>query len=354
MKVIKCELCGSTEVTKIDGLYQCNHCKTKYTAQEAAKLLQDVKIDRSNELENYIVLARRAKEEDNAKNAEKYYELALHIDPSNWEAIFYHTYFSAINTSLAGIEGSIQKVINSTSSALKTIGKESNTEEVAKVLSEITDSIRMLSLFYYSVLKEHYLEFKHLDSSGEEFVDVGISVYSLDVSIGLLIEQHIENEALKTAYAPVLFESGIEILKETFITRWNGLPPSKILELYNGQVNETAFKIRKYKPDYTPPRIAGRTQGSSNPSGVSKKEGCYIATAVYGDYSHPKVQVLRGFRDAILQNSKLGRLFIKCYYKISPVMVRTLGSYTCFIKASKYLLDKFVSYLNSNSNIAER
>lgn len=83
MKVIKCELCGSTEVTKIDGLYQCNHCKTKYTAQEAAKLLQDVKIDRSNELENYIVLARRAKEEDNAKNAEKYYELALHIDPSN-------------------------------------------------------------------------------------------------------------------------------------------------------------------------------------------------------------------------------------------------------------------------------
>lgn len=39
MQAIKCELCGSNEFTKVDGLFQCNHCNTKYTLEEAKKLI---------------------------------------------------------------------------------------------------------------------------------------------------------------------------------------------------------------------------------------------------------------------------------------------------------------------------
>lgn len=39
MKAIKCELCGSNQLIKNDGYYQCEHCGTKYTLEEAKKLI---------------------------------------------------------------------------------------------------------------------------------------------------------------------------------------------------------------------------------------------------------------------------------------------------------------------------
>jgi hypothetical protein len=51
----------------------------------------------------------------------------------------------------------------------------------------------------------------------------------------------------------------------------------------------------------------------SNPKG-----GCFIATAVYGNYDHPSVLDLRLFRDKYLINTFLGDHFINWYYKNSP------------------------------------
>jgi hypothetical protein len=45
---------------------------------------------------------------------------------------------------------------------------------------------------------------------------------------------------------------------------------------------------------------------------------CFVATAVYGDYDHPYVKVLRAFRDGTLARSDTGRGFIAWYYASSP------------------------------------
>jgi len=52
------------------------------------------------------------------------------------------------------------------------------------------------------------------------------------------------------------------------------------------------------------------------------EEACYIATMSYGDYDHPKVKVLRAFRDDYLQKRKWGRQFIRWYYRKSPGFTR--------------------------------
>lgn len=39
MSIIKCEMCGSNRLIKTDGVYQCEFCGTKYTPEEAKKLI---------------------------------------------------------------------------------------------------------------------------------------------------------------------------------------------------------------------------------------------------------------------------------------------------------------------------
>lgn len=53
----------------------------------------------------------------------------------------------------------------------------------------------------------------------------------------------------------------------------------------------------------------------------SNSGGCYIATMVYGDYDHPKVKVLRHFRDNVLAKYTIGQKFINFYYIHSPAWV---------------------------------
>ena len=45
MKKLQCELCGSNELIKKDGYFVCEYCGTKYTTEEARKLIVEGNID---------------------------------------------------------------------------------------------------------------------------------------------------------------------------------------------------------------------------------------------------------------------------------------------------------------------
>lgn len=76
MKQLTCEMCGSTDLLKQDGMFVCQNCGTKYTEDEAKKLMVEgtVKIDNSEKLRNLYTLARQAKDSNDAENAVKYYD----------------------------------------------------------------------------------------------------------------------------------------------------------------------------------------------------------------------------------------------------------------------------------------
>lgn len=79
-----------------------------------------------------------------------------------------------------------------------------------------------------------------------------------------------------------------------------------------------------------------------------KKQGCYVATCVYGSYNCPEVWVLRRYRDRVLSSSYFGSLFVKFYYAISPTLVKWFGKNSMFLKTGKFLLDKIVTKLQNN------
>ncbi len=82
-------------------------------------------------------------------------------------------------------------------------------------------------------------------------------------------------------------------------------------------------------------------------SGSSKKGGCYIATAIYGSYNCPEVWTLRRFRDYKLKQTVLGRIFVRCYYAVSPTLVKWFGGVDCMKQPVRRRLDRLVSSLKA-------
>ncbi len=85
-------------------------------------------------------------------------------------------------------------------------------------------------------------------------------------------------------------------------------------------ITDEAFAIFRY----TDPPVADTSSdgdggsGGGGGGGGAGGGGCFIATAAFGSYLHPEVNVLKKFRDNYLMTNYLGTLFVKTYYKYSP------------------------------------
>lgn len=78
-----------------------------------------------------------------------------------------------------------------------------------------------------------------------------------------------------------------------------------------------------------------------------KKDGCYIATSVYGSYDCPQVWTLRRYRDGVLAHNLWGRAFIRVYYAVSPTLVKWFGQEKWFSSLWRGALDMLICKLKS-------
>lgn len=79
------------------------------------------------------------------------------------------------------------------------------------------------------------------------------------------------------------------------------------------------FDIPSNDPDENLVTVSLSGTGSSGDEDGDGGGGiCFIATAAYGSYLDPNVQVLRDFRDRYLITNPFGKAFVMFYYKVSP------------------------------------
>lgn len=102
MKKIVCELCECMEFTKEGGMFICNSCGTKYTAEEARGMMREVEgaapavtggapaapmgNPNQQQLDNILLLASSAYEADNKAEAENYCNQAIVMDAMCYKA----------------------------------------------------------------------------------------------------------------------------------------------------------------------------------------------------------------------------------------------------------------------------
>ncbi len=73
---------------------------------------------------------------------------------------------------------------------------------------------------------------------------------------------------------------------------------------------------RDYDPQIHP--LAWDPFGDGIDQNCNGRDGCFVATAAFGTPMHPKIDLLREFRDRVLMKSAPGRRFVDLYYAHSP------------------------------------
>ena len=132
--------------------------------------------------------------------------------------------------------------------------------------------------------------------------------------------------------------------------------PVDYLPIYRIEINiENEKRKRKEQENQNynqnPPQTSSNSSSSSSAPQNSSNGGCYIATLVYGDYDHPKVKVLRHFRDNVLLKNNFGKKFVKFYYKYSPGWVQHLKSKKRINRCIRSILNCFVYIYRKIKNV---
>jgi hypothetical protein len=85
-------------------------------------------------------------------------------------------------------------------------------------------------------------------------------------------------------------------------------------------------------------RTAQSYQRSVDQSSTSSGNGCFVATAAYGSSLAPEVDRFRVFRDAVLLRRRLGRLFVRAYYALSPPAAAVVRRSAYFRRTARIFL----------------
>lgn len=108
--------------------------------------------------------------------------------------------------------------------------------------------------------------------------------------------------------------------------------------LYRGRPATPA--PRPAKPSYRP-----TTPSSTASNRNSKSSNCFVATAAFGSFDAPEVQVLRWYRDHILSKYVAGRLFIRLYYQGGPLVAHVVRKNSRMRRISVSILSRMANYI---------
>lgn len=343
MKQLTCEMCGSTDLMKQDGVFVCQSCGCKYSVEEAKRMMIEgsvdvsgstVNVDNSAFVERYLQNARRAKQKEDWEETEKYYNMVEQNEPTNIEAIFYSSYGKAkrslVKADLYERQAAF-KVLQNCVSVIDDNYDINKEQEQKEIVQQISNDIFVMatSNYVYNLKKNGY---------GVETWNDKLETVTLFNELGLEFCSSLENIAKKYPEDQKehrLFFYQLALKHAEFMLQNGSLAnPDNMRNIIMGYHK----LINAIDPTHQIP-----TEAPSAPS----SGGCYVATAVYGSYDCPQVWTLRRFRDYTLAETWYGRAFIRTYYAISPTLVKWFGHTEWFKKMWKGKLDRMVANLNA-------
>ncbi|MBP3884458.1 MAG: TFIIB-type zinc finger domain-containing protein [Olsenella sp.] len=171
MKRLVCEMCGSNEIRKENGVFVCQSCGCQYTLEEARKMMVEgvvevtgsVAIDNSSNVTTWIDLARKAVAAQNGAQANDYADKILQADSGNAEAWFIKGR-AALLQSTVGIDRQSEALKYFTESARIVHGRlDSASADDIKLIRDIQKASTEMALTRALVFANSYSDFQSQD-----------------------------------------------------------------------------------------------------------------------------------------------------------------------------------------------
>ena len=207
MKALQCEMCGSQDMVKQDGYFVCQHCGTRYSVEEAKKMMVEgtvevqgtVKVDNSDTIKNYLEMVKLAVESEDVNTADTYITKILELDSNNFEAWFYRAKITGWGSSIAN-----DKTKTAVVAAKKAISlaPDENKEEVAE---ELMNWITAQNLALVNIAKTISSDYTILNRLMLQWIDIVNEIPNLSADA---IKKEIELcknlcEQSKSAFGPI-------------------------------------------------------------------------------------------------------------------------------------------------------
>jgi len=406
MKPLTCEMCGSNDVLKQDGLFICQICGTKYSVEEAKKMMIEgtvdvsgstVRIDNSASAQNYLMMAESAYSAKNNAEAEMYCNKVIEIEPKNHSAWFLKGKAAGWQSSLAKLR--VEESVQCFSKAID----YAPSDKVESYKQQASDEINNLSVALVTMCCNSFVNHPSSVSANsianatmntQKFAlqliqKCGVGPAGFNGKIAALIDgavnrawpgikqKYTGSDGHPTKYAFETFKTEcfdcINLLKIAIAidkeSQTNNIQRYKnLIAITNEVVHACSWKKQYNSGGYIWVREFQLTKDAKQKNIDSIMEyhnkiheidpnykiprrpsagGCYVATCVYGSYDCPEVWTLRRYRDDELASTWYGRAFIHTYYTVSPTIVKLLGNRRWFKNFWKKKLDIMVDRLHS-------
>ena len=207
MKKIVCELCEGTEFTKEGGFFVCNGCGTKYSLEEAKRLMKEVDgtiaptvaataVPMGNpnqaQIDNALVLATTAFESSNYAEAENYCNRAIEMDATGYKSWFLKA--KTVGWSSTYDNPRIKEAAHSFCKAID-FAPEKETEEIK---NEAVEELKRLGLAHMELCAKRFAnwpensEYEGFGNAKKELIDALIVLFehgnAVDIPKGYLEE----------------------------------------------------------------------------------------------------------------------------------------------------------------------
>lgn len=249
MKQLTCEMCGSTDLIKQDGVFVCQSCGIKYSVEEAKKMMIEgtvdvsgstIKVDTTERLQNLYILARRAKEDNNATDAARYYNEIRIEAPNSWEAAFYSVYFAAMDCTIGQIESAAYAVANSIGSVFSLIKTHVEAEKQEDAYIEVSTHAHIIAKMLFDGATRAYddMLYKQLSSGDEynEYSDRARAAINIYVVLGKQLENYFDDIYL----AKAIYDNGIEVCNSSWHT-------THLTSTFDDPISAISFRIAMQK-----------------------------------------------------------------------------------------------------------
>lgn len=232
MAALVCDLCGGKLIMGAGGIATCESCGMEHSADRMKEKVQEIKgtvrVDNSHMIENYLEMARTAKDAGNNLEAESYCNKVIEIEPTNYEAWMLKGEAAAWQSSLQN-----SRVDEGVTAFVKGINNAPE-EKKEELIEEAKEQIKNLSLAMISLRADRFAKWPDEEESAgfiSDLTSILTTVVTFLTQTGALIPT-------AEIMAPVATQ-----INQSVVKAWQNV----IWPDYNGDPNDSDDRAGKYE-----------------------------------------------------------------------------------------------------------